>query len=591
MQGAKYNIPIVMWLVDRYPYSAPLVYVVPTANMVIKPGTFVSPGGQVSTPLLTSWLYPSSNLVDVVLEMSQVFGSEPPLYSKPPGYTPPSQPTSSTTQPPPHYPLPGRVSAGPTGSGSSSGLPSGNGPSTSYPSSSSQPQHQHYPPLGPVGSGSTPYSTPSPGNTPNSTPGPAPYGVPNGPSAGLYPSTSSSIPPPPPPPPYMGALYGSGLYGNGPPSVFPPPPPPPSSQPPGPPSSSAQPPQKPPPPPPPERPSVSEEELRLHFRHLAVEALAQQLRVLERGFAAHVQAETNKALELQHRLEERGAQLRTTVRGRCGRGKRWRGNIARVGGREEVVNAGWQLTGAGSKAATAVVERQGAKPMGQTVPGRVRVHLGGQGMRAGLGCRRTRRVDPKPPGECLYSLKPLGSTRYRLGGGRWGFSGWDGAPHVLLGRPGDGIIASCRDRVPLRAVTLPCPSMLCCAARCPDAGAAEHGVACGGAGQQDQGAQGGFGGIVPRATGHCMCVRVLGGAGQQVQVDTGEPEAGWDDYDTGGSECGGAAPGRARVFCWFVFDTLAVCKGRRGGGACVGAPVSCRRKPTPVGRPAPRLQP
>ncbi len=320
MQGAKYNIPIVMWLVDRYPYSAPLVYVVPTANMVIKPGTFVHPGGQVSTPLLTSWLYPSSNLVDVVLEMSQVFGNDPPLYSKPPGYTPPSQPSSNstTTQPPPHYPLPGRVSAGPTGSTSSSGPPSGNGPSASYPSSSSQPQHQHYPPLGPVGSSNTPYATPSPGNTPNSTPGPAPYGASNGPSAGLYPSTSSSIPPPPPPPPYMGALYGSGLYGNGPPSVFPPPPPPPSSQPPGPPSSSTQGPQKPPPPPPPERPSVSEDELRVHFRHLAVEALAQQLRVLERGFAAHVEAETNKALELQHRLEERGAQLRTTVRVWCG---------------------------------------------------------------------------------------------------------------------------------------------------------------------------------------------------------------------------------------------------------------------------------
>eukprot|EP00198_Chlamydomonas_reinhardtii_P003147 XP_001692483.1 subunit of the ESCRT-I complex [Chlamydomonas reinhardtii] len=141
-QGAKYNIPILMWLAERYPYNPPQVFVVPTANMIIRPSAFVNPSGQVATPLLRSWLFPSSNLVDVVLEMSQVFGNEPPLYTKP-----------------------------------------------GYP-------NQHYPAVGGATGNLTPYATPSVGNTPNSTPGPAPGQRP-GPGS----MSGPAIPPPPPPPP------------------------------------------------------------------------------------------------------------------------------------------------------------------------------------------------------------------------------------------------------------------------------------------------------------------------------------------------------------------------------------------------------
>lgn len=70
--------------------QAPLAYVTPTPNMIIKQGhPYVDPSGQVRTPSLTNWLYPSSDLSMMSQEMAMLFGVEPPLYSKPPGYVPP----------------------------------------------------------------------------------------------------------------------------------------------------------------------------------------------------------------------------------------------------------------------------------------------------------------------------------------------------------------------------------------------------------------------------------------------------------------------------------------------------------------------
>jgi hypothetical protein len=44
----KYNIPVIIWLPERYPMHAPLVYVTPTPNMVIKQNhSCVDPSGQV----------------------------------------------------------------------------------------------------------------------------------------------------------------------------------------------------------------------------------------------------------------------------------------------------------------------------------------------------------------------------------------------------------------------------------------------------------------------------------------------------------------------------------------------------------------
>ena len=47
-QGSKYNIPILVWVLEHYPLQAPLVYVVPTNDMIIKPNhPFVDGSGQV----------------------------------------------------------------------------------------------------------------------------------------------------------------------------------------------------------------------------------------------------------------------------------------------------------------------------------------------------------------------------------------------------------------------------------------------------------------------------------------------------------------------------------------------------------------
>jgi hypothetical protein len=105
VQGVKYNIPVVIWLTDKYPQSAPLIYVTPTPNMVIKQNhSFLDPSGMVHTPCITNWLYPRSNLLDTVTEMSIIFGSETPLYSKPANYTGPA-PMYQAAQPASAYPM------------------------------------------------------------------------------------------------------------------------------------------------------------------------------------------------------------------------------------------------------------------------------------------------------------------------------------------------------------------------------------------------------------------------------------------------------------------------------------------------------
>ncbi|KAG6404420.1 hypothetical protein SASPL_136666 [Salvia splendens] len=81
--GASYNIPVLIWLVESYPSRAPLVFVNPTRDMIIKrPHPFVSPNGIVSIPYLNSWLFPFSNLFELATNLAQFFAGDPPLYSQ-----------------------------------------------------------------------------------------------------------------------------------------------------------------------------------------------------------------------------------------------------------------------------------------------------------------------------------------------------------------------------------------------------------------------------------------------------------------------------------------------------------------------------
>ncbi|KAL5732766.1 hypothetical protein ACOSQ2_032458 [Xanthoceras sorbifolium] len=106
-QGVTYNIPVIIWLMETYPRHAPLVYVNPTRDMIIKrPHPYVTPSGLVSVPYLQNWIFPSSNLVDLVRELGAYFSREPPLYSQ---RRPP--PPVSNLNPSPS-PIPSQISIG-----------------------------------------------------------------------------------------------------------------------------------------------------------------------------------------------------------------------------------------------------------------------------------------------------------------------------------------------------------------------------------------------------------------------------------------------------------------------------------------------
>jgi len=107
--GASYNLPAVIWLPEPYPRSPPLVFLSPTRDMVIKPHhRLVDSSGLVANaPYLRSWVFPSSNLVDLVRSLSHLFGLDPPLFTKnPPAAAPPPNPSSTPTPPPQVAPSP-----------------------------------------------------------------------------------------------------------------------------------------------------------------------------------------------------------------------------------------------------------------------------------------------------------------------------------------------------------------------------------------------------------------------------------------------------------------------------------------------------
>ncbi|KAK9813095.1 hypothetical protein WJX72_008931 [[Myrmecia] bisecta] len=163
-QGVKYNIPVSAWLPEAYPRAPPIFYVVPTPDMIIKPRhSFVDASGIVASPYIQNWVFPRANLVDMCTDTSIQFGQDPPLFSKPKGWTlpPPVSHASPShaarpAQPPPAQqpatsgnanvfhaenpmirPTPPYGSASPYGSTSPYGVnPYGQQSSSAYPQSS-----------------------------------------------------------------------------------------------------------------------------------------------------------------------------------------------------------------------------------------------------------------------------------------------------------------------------------------------------------------------------------------------------------------------------------------------------------------------
>lgn len=61
--------------------------------------SFVDPNGLVRSVYFHNWTFPTSNLNEMAHDMAIQFGSEPPLFTKPPGWVGP--PSAGSTPPPP----------------------------------------------------------------------------------------------------------------------------------------------------------------------------------------------------------------------------------------------------------------------------------------------------------------------------------------------------------------------------------------------------------------------------------------------------------------------------------------------------------
>jgi len=85
-KGATYNIPVDIYLPPPYPIQPPVIFVRPTAGMMIKPNhRHVGSDGKVYMPYLSEWRAPSHTLVEMAVCLSSLFGANPPVFAKPGG--------------------------------------------------------------------------------------------------------------------------------------------------------------------------------------------------------------------------------------------------------------------------------------------------------------------------------------------------------------------------------------------------------------------------------------------------------------------------------------------------------------------------
>ncbi|CAA6655358.1 unnamed protein product [Spirodela intermedia] len=107
--GVVYNIPAVIWLLESYPRSPPAVFLTPTRDMIIKRNhPHVDSSGHVNVPYLRNWVYPSSNLVDLVRTLSHVFG-QLPLSTPARTLIPSRHPIPHLLRPPHRHPLSNQI--------------------------------------------------------------------------------------------------------------------------------------------------------------------------------------------------------------------------------------------------------------------------------------------------------------------------------------------------------------------------------------------------------------------------------------------------------------------------------------------------
>ncbi|KAI7851672.1 UEV domain-containing protein [Circinella umbellata] len=105
-RSIPYNIPVAFWIPSEYPHHPPIPFVKPTTNMLVREGKHVDKSGLCYHPYRSSWQTDVNKhtLLELVAILQQVFGQEPPVYTKPPSS---SSPASSSPMIPPS--IPGKI--------------------------------------------------------------------------------------------------------------------------------------------------------------------------------------------------------------------------------------------------------------------------------------------------------------------------------------------------------------------------------------------------------------------------------------------------------------------------------------------------
>ncbi|EED19664.1 endosomal sorting complex protein TSG101, putative [Talaromyces stipitatus ATCC 10500] len=112
-RGNSYNIPIDTWIPSAYPLEAPIVYVTPTPDMVVRSGQHVTLEGRVYHHYLAHWheTWDRSSIVELFAVLRDIFSKEPPVKGRP--QSRPIQPETPRSAPPPVPPLPPELSTSP----------------------------------------------------------------------------------------------------------------------------------------------------------------------------------------------------------------------------------------------------------------------------------------------------------------------------------------------------------------------------------------------------------------------------------------------------------------------------------------------
>ncbi|TFY73921.1 hypothetical protein EWM64_g10089, partial [Hericium alpestre] len=88
-RNASYHIPVALWLTRDYPREPPIAYVVPTTDMLVKPGPHMDVSGRANIPYLAQWVRKPEP--PALIEALQAhFSQDPPVYAKPKPPPPPA---------------------------------------------------------------------------------------------------------------------------------------------------------------------------------------------------------------------------------------------------------------------------------------------------------------------------------------------------------------------------------------------------------------------------------------------------------------------------------------------------------------------